>query len=51
MDLMIEKLLEICPKENIFLEEPMKNHTSFQVGGPADCLVLPRSQEELKKIL
>ena len=51
MDLMIEKLLEICPKENIFLEEPMKNHTSFQVGGPADCLVLPRSQEELNKIL
>ena len=26
-------------------QEPMKNHTSFQIGGPADLLVLPRSLE------
>ena len=26
-------------------DEPMKNHTSFRVGGPADVLVTPRSIE------
>ncbi len=29
--------------------EPMKNHTSFQIGGPADVMIIPSSEEELIK--
>lgn len=26
-------------KENVFLNEPMKNHTTFHIGGVADCFI------------
>lgn len=34
-----------------FLDEPMKRHTSFRVGGSADVFVVPKNIEELKKLL
>lgn len=33
------------------LDEPMKNHTTFRIGGPADCLVLPQSVEEVEQVV
>ena len=48
---MFEKLLNICTKENILKNEPMKNHTTFRTGGPADFLVLPETKEQLKQVL
>lgn len=47
----IEKLKAIMDIENIKENEPMKNHTSFKVGGPADILLIPQSKEELQKVL
>ena len=44
-------LLNILNKEDIFVDEPMKNHISFKVGGPADFLVKPRNVEQLKDLL
>lgn len=44
-----EKLKEIFPQDRIKINEPMKNHTSFRIGGPADILVLPERTEEIKK--
>ncbi|SKA87065.1 UDP-N-acetylmuramate dehydrogenase [Clostridium sp. USBA 49] len=41
----------ILGKENISIDEPMKNHTSFKVGGPADILVTPKNYEEVVKII
>ena len=38
-------------KENIQYEVPMKNYTSFKIGGPAECLIKINSEEELKEIL
>lgn len=38
-------------QENIRIDEPMKNHTSFKVGGAADILVTPGSFESLVNIL
>jgi len=35
---------------NVKIDEPMKNHTSFKVGGPADILVTPDSTENLVKV-
>ncbi|WP_422486214.1 UDP-N-acetylmuramate dehydrogenase [Gudongella sp. DL1XJH-153] len=32
---------------DIRYNEPLKNHTSFKVGGPADVMVIPTSEEEL----
>jgi len=46
----IEALKGFIPAEDIHLEEPMKNHTTFRVGGPADCLVTLENEEQLKKI-
>lgn len=34
-------------KKRILIDEPMKNHTSFKIGGPADFLVLPEKMEEI----
>ena len=38
-------------KNNIFYNEPMIKHTSFKVGGPADCFLKIRDIDELKTIL
>ena len=33
------------------LDEPMNRHTTYGIGGPADCFVMPQTTEELKKVL
>ncbi len=35
------------PMDNIILDAPMSEHTTFAVGGPADILVLPASVKEM----
>lgn len=45
-----ENLLNILDKEDIKLDEPMRKHISFRVGGPADILVKPRTEEQLKNV-
>ena len=44
-------LAGFVPKENIYINEPMKKHTTFQVGGNADCLILIEKEEELKSLI
>ena len=46
-----DRLCEIMGKENILIDEPMKNHTSFKIGGPADILVTPTDENQLKEII
>ena len=48
---MLKKLLDVCTKENVKQQEPMKNYTTFRTGGPADFLVLPETKEQLKQVL
>lgn len=48
---MYEGLLDILQAESVKFNEPLCNHTSFKIGGPADVLVLPRSLEDIKKVL
>ena len=36
-----------CFREN----EPMKAHTSFRIGGPADILVIPSDANQLEKVV
>ena len=47
----IEYFINIVGKENIFIDEPMKNHTSFKVGGNVDIMIMPSTIEELKKLI
>ena len=46
-----ENLLNIIDSNDIKMDEPMKKHISFKVGGPADILVTPRTEDQLKAIL
>jgi UDP-N-acetylmuramate dehydrogenase len=48
---LIKRLDKVIDGANIKLEEPMKNHTSFKVGGPADILVMPESIEEVQAVI
>ena len=48
----LRKFLEkINIDAEIDFDEPMANHTSFRIGGPADALVLPRSTDDLARLL
>lgn len=40
-DQFLTELENIMAGSRIFMEEPMKKHTTFRVGGPADVLVQP----------
>lgn len=41
-----ERLTAVLAKERVLLSEPMKKHTTFRIGGPADYFVMPQSEEE-----
>lgn len=43
-------LKDILGEDKIMADEPMKKHTSFKVGGPADVLVRPETEEEIKEV-
>lgn len=46
----VEELAEALPQLKVLREEPMKNHTTFRVGGPAEYYAIPTA-EELAKLL
>ena len=35
----------------ILVAEPMKNHTTFRIGGPADALALPKTPKEVAEVV
>lgn len=37
--------------DNVKWKEPMKNHTTFRIGGPADYYLCPHSTEELQNVI
>ena len=46
-----KKIQEILPGISFRFAEPMKNHTSFRIGGPAEVMAFPKSAQELSEIL
>ncbi|MBE5889354.1 MAG: UDP-N-acetylmuramate dehydrogenase [Lachnospiraceae bacterium] len=50
METFLEKLKRVISSERIWQNEPMKQHTTFRVGGPADYYVRP-SIEEIQSII
>ncbi len=41
----VETLKRSIGQEKVFEQEPMKRHTTFRVGGPADVLVRPAAEQ------
>ena len=48
---LLERIKELLPEERIKINEPMKLHTTFRVGGEADLFLEPESSEELAAIV
>lgn len=46
-----ERLYTIIKKERVLTMEPMKAHTTFRVGGPADYFVIPECAEEVAAVV
>ncbi len=46
----VEALQRYVPRDNIPLQEPMAGHTTFRIGGPADCFVQLEDEEQLRKV-
>lgn len=48
---LIDYFISILGESNVLVNEPMKNHTTFQIGGPADCFLQVSNLEQLQVIL
>lgn len=46
----IQSLRKFVPEENICLQESMASHTTFRIGGLADCFVQLENTEQLIKV-
>ena len=46
-----KKIQEFLPGISFRFAEPMANHTSFRIGGPAEVMAFPKNAEELREIL
>lgn len=46
-----ESLQTILPAHQVFCNEPMDKHTTFQVGGPADYFFEPASVDEIRSCI
>ena len=48
---LVQRLSQIVGKDNVLVDEPMSEHTTFKVGGPADIFVTPDDADELADVL
>ncbi|MBD5520079.1 MAG: UDP-N-acetylmuramate dehydrogenase [Lachnospiraceae bacterium] len=48
---MYDYIENIIPKDRMLFEEPMSRHTTFRVGGEAECLIQIKEEEELIKLV
>ena len=43
-----EFFTSVLGENQIKINEPMSRHTTFGIGGPADCFLMPKTSEELR---
>ena len=48
---MYDYIKTIIPEERILFHEPMSKHTTFRVGGEADCLIMIHEEQELTRLI
>ena len=46
-----QKISALLPGVDLRFNEPLAQHTSFRIGGPAEVIAFPKSVDELSKIL
>lgn len=46
----LTKIEQVIPPERLLLDEPLANHTTFCIGGPADYFVLPETVAEVTAV-
>lgn len=46
----VKALERFLPAENIHINEPMSKHTTFRIGGEADCFLQIENVEQLKRV-
>ena len=46
-----QKISAFVPNIVLAFDEPMANHTSFRIGGPAEVMAFPKTVEELSALL
>lgn len=46
-----EKAAQMLPQVELRFHEPLAKHTSFRIGGPAEVMAFPKTEEELSQIL
>lgn len=51
INIFYKKLNQIIPDVVFLLNEPMKNHTSFRIGGPADLIIFPNSERQIMETI
>ena len=42
----LQEIFAGCTAKPLLAEEPMAKHTSFPIGGPADLMAMPQSEQE-----
>lgn len=47
----VEILNKILKPDQIKINEPMKYHTSFRIGGPCDIMVLPQDDKDVSEVI
>ena len=50
-ELLDKKLGDYLPGLTVLTEEPLANHTSFRIGGPARRMAFPQNAEQLVLLL
>ena len=48
---MRQKFIEIFGNNRVLFDEPMSQHTTFRIGGPADVFVMPGNYEQIREVL
>ena len=48
---LLSALAMAAGEDNVVMSEPMRAHTTFKIGGPADVLVTPETPEALVRVL
>ncbi len=48
---MYDYIKTVVPKEHIVFHEPMSKHTTFRVGGEAECFIMIQQEEELAQLI
>ena len=50
-DKIYSRFCDLLGANNVLVDEPMKNHTTFHIGGPAEYFLQPQSAKEVVELL